>query len=166
MAALLVVAASALFAACAPQTAAERAYFEQKEAERQEKQDLKNKIVESTFKDSDLIALVTSNAAPDSIGTTDDWLKRQIGAIEGQILFPRWKVLRHGNTRYDVQHLFSVIDAQNRIAKRGYQWQVDALVKSVSAPREMAFAEQRTVVAPAADTKHGRRVRAEEASLE
>lgn len=155
-----------LLAACEPQTAAERAYFEQKEAERLAKVTLKNQVVESALKDSDIINLVASNAAPDKIGSTDDWLKRQIGTIEGQILFPRWKVLRHGNTRFEARYQFSVIDDQNRISKRGYQWEVDVLVKLVSPPRELVFAEQKPLAAPTVDTRQSRRLRDEEASLE
>jgi hypothetical protein len=163
---LVCAAAGFLAAACAPQTAAERAYFEQKEAERVEKVTLKNKLTESTLKDSDIVNIVTSNAAPDNVGSTDDWLKREIGSISGQILFPRWKVFRHGNTKYEVQYYFSVIDDQNRIVKHGYQWQVDALVRLVSSPHEIKFTEQAQAAAPAADTRAHHRIREEEASLE
>jgi hypothetical protein len=156
-----------LAAACAPQTAAERAYFEQKAAEKQELRELKSKLNDTTLKDSDIIGIVSSNAAPDGIGTIDDWLKRKVGEAEGQVLFPRWKVMRHGSTKFEVQHTFNVIDPQNRIIKRGYQWQVDTVVKLVGNPRDLVFAEQQaTAETPAADLKQQRRTAGFEASLE
>ncbi len=163
----LIAAAVLTLAACAPQTAAERAYFEQKQEEIEAKQSLKNKLIQTTLKDTDIINMVSSNAAPDSLGNTDDWIKRQIGSIEGQILFPRWKVLRHGETKYEVQYAFSVIDEQNRIVKRGYAWDVDAIIKVVTLPREMKFTEQAPVsIAPTIDNKQRHRIRDEEASIE
>ena len=162
---LFPLAALALLPACAPQTAAERAYFEERQAEAEAKVTLKNKLSESTLKDSDIVNMVSSNAAPDKLGDTDDWLKRQIGQVDGQILFPRWKVLRHGDTKYEVQYAFSVIDDQNRLIKRGYQWQVDALVKLVGQPRELTFAEQTPAHAPVDHAQH-RRISEEEAGIE
>lgn len=137
-----------MLAACAPQTAAERAYFEQKQAERDARAALRTTLTETSLKDGDIVNLVVSNAAPDSNGITDDWLKRQIGQIEGQILFPRWKVMRQGANKYDVQYSFSVIDGQNRLYKRGYQWNVDVMVKLVSLPRELKLSDAASVTAP------------------
>lgn len=167
---ILVSAASALtllLVACAPQTAAERAYFEQKAAEQQERRDLKSRLTDNTLKDTDIIGIVSSNAAPDNIGTIDDWLKRRVGEAEGQVLFPRWKVVRHGTSKYEVQYAYSVIDPQNRIVKRGYQWQVDTILKLVGNPRDIVYAEQPTASeAPSVELKQQRRIAGFEASLE
>ena len=147
--ALLCAAAALLAAGCAPQTAAERAYFEQKKAERDARDILRTQITDNSLKDSDIVNLVVSNAAPDGNGINDDWIKRQIGQVDGQILFPRWKVMRHGQNKYDAQYSFSVIDAQNRLTKRGYQWDVDAMIKLVGPPREMEFSAQVNSAQPA-----------------
>lgn len=155
-----------LLAACAPQTAAERAYFEEKQAEKDARDSLRSKLTESSLKDADIIGMVSSNAAPDAVGTMDDWLKRQLGQMDGQIMFPRWKVLRHGTTKYEVQYAFSIIDGQNHLAKRGYQWNVDAMIKQVGPPRELTFAEQSIPLAPSLDKQQRRRIRDEESSLE
>lgn len=136
----IMLAAGFLLTACAPQTAAERAYFEQKKAERDARDSLRTTITDDSLKDADIVNMVISNAAPDGNGINDDWLKRQIGQVDGQILFPRWKVMRHGPNKYDAQYSFSIIDAQNRLSKRGYQWSVDAMVKLVGPPRELELA--------------------------
>ena len=165
---LCAFAALFLLPACTPQTAAERAYFEEKEAERIEKSELKGKIeANSALKDKDIINIVASNAAPDQAGITEDWIKRQIGAIDGQVLFPQWKVQPRGGTKYSVQYMYTVIDEQNRLVHHGFQWEVDALIKTISPPHEMKTTQPSASAAPfVGDPKQRNRIREEEASIE
>ena len=164
---LVAAFAALLLNACAPQSAAERAYVEQKKAESAARQSLKMTLSDASLKDSDVISAISSNAAPDSNGTTDDWLKRQLGQMDGQVLFPRWRVIRYGGDKYGAQYTFNVIDSTSRFSKHGYEWSYDAFVRRIGAPKEMTFAaEQQPQNANTTDTRQQDRILEEEASLE
>jgi hypothetical protein len=96
----------------------------------------------------------------------EDWIKRQIGQQEGQVMFPRWRVLRKGDSRFEVHYLFNVINADNRLLKKGYRWDLDASVKVVGPPVAMELAEKAMPLEGPQTTPQRRRQAEAEASLE
>ena len=154
------------FAGCSPQTAAEQAFYEQRAAEAEARDKLQKTLTDKSLKDRDLVNMVASNAAPDGAGIMDDWIKRQIGQVDGQVMFPRWRVVRKAESKYEVQYLFNVIDADNRLNKKGYHWDVDTSVKVVAAPMPMIFSEKTVSLAGPTATPQRRRQAEAEASLE
>ena len=68
----------------------------------------------------------------------DQWLDRQLKAFTGEIMFPRWDASQRGTSKYEVHFTFTLIDAENRIVKRGYAWPVDMALMVVGTPRELA----------------------------
>lgn len=162
----VLLAGIALLAACSPQSAAEKAFFDQREAEKEARDKLHKTLTDNSLKDRDLVNMVASNAAPDGSGLMEDWIKRQIGQQEGQVMFPRWRVLRKGDKHFEVQYLFNVINADNRLLKKGYRWDLDASVKVVGSPVSMEMADKAIVIEGPQVTPQRRRQAEAEASLE
>jgi hypothetical protein len=84
-----------------------------------------------------LVALVQGSASPEG-GMTDAWLKKQLGQVKGETMFPQWSVERRGTSKYEVQFTYTLIDVDNRIVKRGFAWSVDAGLQLVGPPREIS----------------------------
>ena len=64
----------------------------------------------------------------------EEWIERQTDGGEGQVMFPRWDVRRRGTHNYEVRFTYTLIHDDYRIEKRGYSWQVDQVLRLVSAP--------------------------------
>lgn len=149
---------------CGAQTESERSYFAAREAERLQQQELRNAVV-SIVPDKEILALVYSNAAPDGVGTTEDWVERMALNHDGQLLFPRWHVTRRGANRYEVKYTFTRIDVTNNLTRGGFSWNVDAALKLVDPPNALTIAEPiRKGRSFTQQQEH--RIRDEEASLE
>lgn len=158
--------AAFLLAACSPQSEREREYFRQKEAEKMEEETLKLTIMESA-KDTDVILMVKKAPAREGNIDTDTWVDKQIADVKGQVIFPRWEVTRRGSSKYEARYLYTLLDDQNKMTKRGWRWDVDVVVKMVSAPRDFVEEDSQPVQVrkPEAEQRM-RRIREEERSLE
>lgn len=157
---LLVLALSG----CGAQTDSERSYFAAREAERLQQQELRNAVV-SIVPDQEILSLVFSNAAPDGMGTTKDWVDRLASSQSGQILFPRWQVARRGANRYEVRYTYTRIDVTNNLTRGGFSWNVEAALKLVDEPNTLTIAEP-ILKGRTFTQQQEHRIRDEEASLE
>jgi hypothetical protein len=132
----LLVLATVLLAgsACEPMAPPERAYFNRREEARIERERLMrgaNDVVRA----ADLFELVRDSAAPDEPGNTSEWLERQMQAMGGQVMFPRWTATRRGSNKQDVRFDFVHIDDANNTRRIAYIWPVDVLTMTVGEVR-------------------------------
>ena len=95
-------------------------------------------------KDEEIIDTVKQAVSHAGDGTTWQWAEQQIDALKGDILFPRWKILRRGSGKYEVRYTFTLIDENEAIAMRGWAWKVDMALQLVSSPRELTVDELAT----------------------
>lgn len=164
---LLVASGIFLFlgmAGCGYQTESERAYFDAKESERLTQLEQRNALV-AVVPDKDILEMVQEEAAPDGEGTVKDWVGRQANLTSGQVLFPRWQVMRRGANRYEVRFTYTLIDATNHLTRLGQTWNVDHALKIVGKPQALKLGDPqpqgRSFI-----QQQSRRIREEEDSLE
>jgi hypothetical protein len=158
-------AAGLWLAACAPQSEREREYFRQQEAERAERETLKLAIVESA-KDTDVIQMVKQSASMRANLDTGVWVDQQMAQIQGQVIFPRWEVVRRGSSKYEARYSYTLLDADNNMAKRGWRWDVDIMLKIVSPPRDIVMEDSTHRKRSSETEMQQRRIVEEEKSLE
>ena len=161
----LFVPAALLLGACAPTTEREKEYFEQREAEREARESLRSKLIDPV-RDVDVIAMVSTSAAPDKVGSTAEWVNRNLNQLGGQVMFPRWRATRQGSNKFDVRFTYTIIDERNSMTKKGYSWSVDTVLNMVGPPRELVAVDVATPRGPEVTEQQRRRVRQEEFSLE
>jgi hypothetical protein len=154
-----------LAAACAPQSEKERDYFRKKESERIEHETLTLSVVESA-KDIDVLMLVKQSPAPDGSMNTESWVDGQMGAIRGQVIFPRWEVSRRSSSKYEARYTYTLLNDENDMSKLGWRWDVDFMLKVVSPPREIQSKELQPRERSRETLQQQRRIRKEERSLE
>ncbi len=155
---------AALLLGCSPPTESERAYFEAREAERMEREEMKRTLT-ATLPDQELLELVQEQPSPNGVGTMRDWVNWKTSELKGQVLFPRWLVTRRGASKYEVRYSFTWIDPTNHITNRGFFWTVDGGLKLVSEARELQVVDQ-SPRARSFSEQQQRRVRDESYSLE
>ncbi|MBU0677625.1 MAG: hypothetical protein KJ626_05880 [Verrucomicrobia bacterium] len=119
-----------------PQSASEKEYAETIKKSREQRQQLREALGSGEM-ESQAIDLVKAAAAPDDIGTMEDWLVRQRSGTGEEILFPRWKAFRRGANKYEVQYTHSAMASDRTVTKRGYAWNVDVLLRIVGEPIEL-----------------------------
>lgn len=117
-------------AGCAPPSDREREFFEERDMERQQREAFARSL-ESGAEEGEVLKLVQGSAAEDGEGTVEEWIVRQLGMIEGQVLFPRWEVRRRGASKYEVRYLCTVVADDHSVQKRGYSWNVDLVLRIV-----------------------------------
>lgn len=127
----------ALLAGCGPSTDAERAYYQARQAEQRQREDLR-RTLEGGTEEAAAIRLVKEAAAADGQGTTEQWLGRQLDTDRLSMLFPRWQARRRGTGKYDVRFTCTLMGGTGEITKRGFAWTVDLVLKLVSPARELA----------------------------
>ena len=153
-----------LLSGCGYQTESEKAYFDAREAERLTQLEQRNALV-AVVPDKDILEMVQEEAAPDGDGTVKDWAGRQADRATGQVLFPRWQVMRRGANRYEVRYTYTLIDATNHLTRMGLSWSVDHALKLVGKPETLKLGDPqpqgRTFI-----QQQSRRIREEEDSLE
>lgn len=160
----IVIMAGLAAGGCGVQTEQERAYFAAREAERLEREEMQ-RVLTATVPDEELLELVREQPSPNGVGHMMDWVNVQVGAMKGQILFPRWQVTRRGSSKYEVRYSFTWIDPTNHISSCGFAWTVDGGLKLVSEPRVLEAVDM-TPRARSFSEQQERRVRDESYSLE
>lgn len=141
----------------------DRAYFEQLEKERAERESVLRRASE-TVDDSEVIDRVKQHRT-ESGESTEGWLQQQIAAMKGQMMFPRWETSRRGSNKQEVRFSFVFIDTQNRMQRLAYTWQVDVLDMSVGSPQLSKLSEVTSMDATR-NQQVQRRIREHERQLE
>jgi hypothetical protein len=151
-------------AGCDQMSPSDRQFFEERNRERSERIARLRAVNENVTTET-VINRVKSNPADDGDGTTEEWLTRQIQNMKGQIMFPRWTATRRGSNKQEVVFDFVFIDAQNRMRRIAYKWDVDVLDMTVSEARITQLEE---IQSPeqSLDQQQRRRVREHERLLE
>lgn len=90
-----------------------------------------------SLSDEEIVQLVQEHESPDGTHTVMDWLQQELSNPQGQPLFPRWTVQRHGASRYEVRFNYTWIDRSNQIELRAYAWQVDGALRTVQGPQKI-----------------------------
>jgi hypothetical protein len=157
-----VAAASLLtvLAGCSPASDAERAYLDAREEQRLQKDSLRQTL-EGVSGGEAAIDTVKQSAAPGGAGTVEQWVRQQTGQEKGDLLFPRWEAIRRSLTRYEVRHTYRVMSESGLIAKKGYAWDVDLVLKQVSGPRDLqadAITSQTSTYVPPSPRKVPREI--------
>lgn len=120
--------------ACDPLSEDELRDFEAREFESNEQQALLETAAEWNSVDG-AIELVKSSESPEGEeGTITDWIELKRNAIEGDVMFPRWDGRRLGSHRFEVRYTHTVIDYDYNIAKSGYAWEADTMLKVIDGP--------------------------------
>ncbi len=158
------VAALLLGAGCGYQSETERAFFQERDAERLQRQE-QLQLVTAAVPEEEVLGLVQDHEMADGSGAAGDWVIRQVNALGGQHLFPRWQVFRRGANRYEVRFTYTHLDASNTMTRRGYSWSVDAALKLVGEARELD-AEEQARPGRTLGRREEDRIRQHEASLE
>ncbi|HMO49825.1 MAG TPA: hypothetical protein PKE26_01995 [Kiritimatiellia bacterium] len=160
---LCLIALTALLVGCEPMLPEDRAFFEQRERDRINREHLMRTASEGV-RAQDLIDRVRQHPAPEGEGTVEDWLERQSQALRGQVMFPRWTTSRRGSNKQEISFHFVLIDAQNHMRRLAYSWDIDVLDMTISEPR---FAQLEESVSPdrALAQQQERRVREHESFL-
>ncbi len=121
---------------CSPETEQEREYFEQRAAERQERERLAEALQGGT-RHAEAIRMVQESKSTESGQTVSSWITSlQEGRTE-DVLFPRWDATARGANRFRVTYTFTLMDDDYRIEKKGYKWDVDLVLNIVSGPDPM-----------------------------
>ncbi|HMP88850.1 MAG TPA: hypothetical protein PJ991_01550 [Kiritimatiellia bacterium] len=123
-----------LAAGCERISPDDRAYFEERERERNRRETLL-RAVTSAIGTDEVIRRVRQSPGPEGVGDIDQWLESQISSLRGQIMFPRWSTTQRGSNKQEVHYQFVLIDEQNRMRKLYYAWDVDVLDMTVGPPR-------------------------------
>jgi hypothetical protein len=149
---------------CDPITPADRAFFEERDRTRSQREVLLRKANASVASD-DVIQQVRQSPAPAGAGTVENWLPREFQRLRGQVMFPRWSAVQRGSNKQEVMFQFILIDEQNQMKRLAYIWDVDVLNMEIGAPRlqqlEEVASRDRFVVQQAE-----RRIREHEKELE
>lgn len=115
-------------------TPQDRAFFQKREQIRADRERVMRQA-NDVARPGDLFQIVRDSPAPDDQGNTADWLDRQLQAMGGQVMFPRWTTTRRGSNKQDVRFDFVHIDAANNTRRIAYVWPVDVLTMTVGALR-------------------------------
>ena len=152
-------------AGCGYQSESERAYFEGREAERQQKLELKNTIV-GNVSDTEALAMIQKSPAPDGFGTVLDWIDRKRLETPGQIMLPRWNVQQFGDRRFEVRYTYTMINESNLLVRSGYRWNVDIAIKQIPPPQSFTVSNATPPTINLMSQQRQKRLEIEEASLE
>jgi hypothetical protein len=117
------------------------------------------------IKDQEVLEMVLDSTLPDTHLTTRAWVEQESRTARGQIMFPNWTVTRRGHNRYEVRYVYTVIDEENRMGRKGYSWLVDVALRNVGPPREFTPADPHYKPRDLGD-KQRKRAMTEEFSLE
>lgn len=86
------------------------------------------------LKSDEVIALVRQARTGSGGDAIDDWLKSELKALPGQVLFPRWTSKRRGATVFEVLFEAIRITPENAIYRISVLWSIDVLTRKVSEP--------------------------------
>lgn len=127
------VLALCLAAGCGNREDASRAFFEQRDQERRQRERI---LWEEGDKlgDDEIVAIVRESRVGEAGPPVDAWLEGELGARGGQTMFPRWDTQRRGATVFEVVFTTIHLDDDNVIHRIAVQWTVDVLTREVSAP--------------------------------
>lgn len=134
---LPLAAVAAALAACSPETDAERAYLEARQAELEQRENVKLAL-EGGTEESTAVKLVKEAPGSDGAGTTEAWLERQLNVSRQSVLFPRWQAQRRGTGKYEVRFTCTLMGETGEITKKGYAWNADLILKLVTPARELS----------------------------
>lgn len=123
-------------------------------------------VVQDGANNDEVMAMVKKNPSPDPQIDTDTWLTKQLHDDPGQVMFPRWEVQKRAANKYEARFTYTYIGTDNRMVKKGLIWNVDAVLKVVSPPRELAVESAPDRSARREPTGGGGRIRRAEAALE
>ena len=130
-----------------------------------DEQSLRAVVMDSANGD-EVLAMVKSYPSPEPQIDTETWLTKQLQDDPGQVMFPRWEVQKRGANKYEARFTYTHIGTDNRMVKKGLSWNVDAVLKVVSPPRELP-PEDRVGRGMRTETEAGeKRIRKAEAALE
>ncbi len=152
-------------AGCGYQSESERAYFEGREVERQQKMELRNTL-SSTVSDTEALTMIQTSPAPDGFGTIQDWIGRKRLETPGQIMLPRWNVQQFGDRRFEVRYTYTMIDESNQLVRSGYRWNVDTAIKQIPPPQSFTVSNAAPPQINLMSQQRQKRIEIEEASLE
>lgn len=160
------LAAMALaLAGCGYQSESERAYFEGREADRQQKRELQQTVSRITS-DHEALSIVQDSPAPDGFGTIRDWIERKRLEAPGQVMLPRWNVQFIGAQRFEVRYTYSMINESNQLVRAGYLWNVDNAIRQIPPPHAFAQSNSAPPKINLISQQRIQRLEDEEASLE
>lgn len=162
---MILIAAPILCAVtgCDPMTPQDRAFFDRRERSRSERESIMRQASDGA-RPEDLFQLVKDSAAPDEQGLTADWLGRQLEALGGQVMFPRWTTTRRGSNKQDIQFDFVHIDESNNTRRMAYTWPVDVLTMRIGDMR-LDVIEQSASLDQSMMEQQNRRIREHEQTL-
>jgi hypothetical protein len=134
----VIVGAAVLLLAigCGSGSTAERSYLK----ERREKKSEKSTPIRASDvgeETQNATRLAQTSPAEDGKGTTEEWINRQLSLCRGSVLFPQWRARRSGLTKYQVTFEYTLVDGSTQIQRKGYAWEVDLSLKTVSPSREL-----------------------------
>lgn len=142
-------ALAALLAGCGPaDTELARTADELRQLDFERRSYIRDSI-EARDEEQEALRLVKAAPAPDNEpGHVQDWLRRTMDEGSRSVLFPTWSAKRAGIGKFMVRFQYSYLDERNAIRKRGFIWQTDLSLKTVSGPREMTEHELQTRLRP------------------
>jgi hypothetical protein len=127
-------------AGCSPASDAERAYIESRATEQQQREQME-RTLEGGSESAAAIDMAKRSPAEDGPGTAEQWIERLTAGERGTLLFPRWEGLRRSLNKYEVRYSYTVMNESGNITKKGYAWEVDLMVKTVTGPRDLEAAD-------------------------
>jgi hypothetical protein len=132
---------------CSPATDVERAYMESRRDEREQREQMQQTL-EGVSESAAAIDMARASPAADGQGTAGQWVERLTASEKGSVLFPRWEGVRRSLHKYEVRYTYTVMAEAGGITKRGYAWDADLMLKSVTGPRELEEASLATRSSP------------------
>lgn len=127
----------ALLFGCSPVSDSERAYLEQRKAERTKEEALANTL-ENGVEDSEIIDMVKDSSSPREGMKTSEWTEDMVSRYPGDVMFERWNAVRQGQEKYRVEFTCTVMGENNMISKQGWFWTVNQVLKLISPPQEIS----------------------------
>ncbi len=121
---------------CGPGSSAERSYLEERRARLENQEDVAAPAKRGQ-ESMEAMKLVREHPSAEEGKTMEQWTLGRLGMEKGSALFPNWRARRSGLNKYEVRFEYTLVDKSSLIQRKGFAWEVDVSLNTVSAPREL-----------------------------